>query len=971
MKNAKKSLIIILAVFAMLLPSTAFATDNEEELRGIWVATVYGLDFPKTDTAAEQKQELIDIVNNAAEHNLNAIFFQVRPHSDAFYSSDVYPWSKYLAGGWGVAPSYDPLAFLIETASAKGIEVHAWINPYRIASGSHDLDALPDGHPAKENPNLVIKYDDGNMYFDPGNPQSMEIVLSGIQEIVDNYDVDGIHFDDYFYPSPNVTVNGESVKGVFDDAATYAVHNGGLTLEDWRRQNTYNLIANTNALIESSGKDVEFGVSPPGIWDNEKDNPLGSNSAGYSTYSMSYADTRLWVKDEILDYIAPQIYWTFDNQAAPYGDLVEWWSDVVTGTDVKLYIGHALYMAGGSGSWADISVIPQQIELNRSLGNVSGSILYRYAHLIADTNGAATAATAMFTGDVEVDTSPTVDLPQHELAPLDGLLIAYPYSGYSTTGSKSYIIGAGIDDVPIYLNGVEIPRTENGFFAQYVSLQNGANNFTFEHNGVTTNFSITKSTGGGTSAPYIMYSPEVYAPKPSSTMYYRLDENFTMSCIAPSGISVTATLDGKTYQLQQGATVASQGIPCSTYSITVAMPEYPNVGVTNLGKPVFTFTYDGTTYTGTAAGEVQAYMVDPTQVAVINADNTTAREGNSTSYDRMTPLSAGTTDYVVRETPTYYQLSYGGYVLKEDTTTIADTLPTNVITSLSGASSEKSTVMRFKMPVSAPHTIKEGTNTFEITFHNTYVNEKLLIPIVQSNPLFSNIEVFAQGSDVTYIFTTKQANWLFGYDISFTNGYFKIDFNNPPTLADGAYPLAGHVIGIDIGHNWGDPGATGPLGAYGPREAELNQVLGEVIIEKLEALGAEIVLSKTSSNSIPDRVDVLQDADPVVSISLHHNSVGTTTDVGKVFGAETLYSNDMSMRFAEVIQDNLIAETGGVNRGAKKQSLIICRVQKYPAVLIEFGFSTNPYEYENLIDGEYILKEAEGVVNGVLEFLDN
>ena len=360
-----------------------------EEMRGMWIASVYNIDFPGKQnlSVSQMKQELNQIIADAEAMNLNAVFFQVRPTADALYDSALFPWSKYLTGSQGKAPAqnFDPLEYLIRQGKAHGIEIHAWINPYKITRGTAekpnlDLNALSDDNPARLYPDLVVAHSSGELYLNPGEPMSRYLVLQGVKELLDNYDIAGIHYDDYFYPT-----------GTFDDADTYQNYGTGYnSIEDWRRHNVDLLVQETHQLTQQKPGAV-FGVSPAGVWANKTTNPNGSDtSAGVETYYDHYADTRKWVKNGWVDYIAPQIYWQIGHSKCDYAVLVDWWSNVARGTDVKLYIGHAAYKTGDSAQgtqWMDGLELERQIAYNRANRQVDGSIFYGYSALKNNTLG--------------------------------------------------------------------------------------------------------------------------------------------------------------------------------------------------------------------------------------------------------------------------------------------------------------------------------------------------------------------------------------------------------------------------------------------------------------------------------------------------------------------------------------------------------------------------------------------------------
>ncbi|WP_371835261.1 glycoside hydrolase family 10 protein [Ochrobactrum sp. C6C9] len=363
-----------------------------------WIATVLNLDWPsRASTKIEndderirrQKQELVNLFDEASEHGINAVVFQVSPAADAFYASSYLPWSSYLTGTLGKNPGFDPLQFAIEQAHKRGIELHAWLNPYRVsmdvkASTRKELkNSSRDSPPSvyKTHPSWVGVSAD-RYVLDPGIPAVRQWVTNITAEVVQKYNVDGIQFDDYFYY--------ETASSPLDDDKTYARFGTRFASKyDWRRYNTYTLVQEISDKIKSIKPNVRFGISPGGVWRNRADDPLGSATrAGKTNYDGDFADTRRWVKDGLIDYIAPQVYWSFGRKAVPYDTIVKWWADTVRGTKTDLYIGMALYRAGtatasepGWQAGGGLSEIKRQLELNQSLPEVKGSILFRQGFL--------------------------------------------------------------------------------------------------------------------------------------------------------------------------------------------------------------------------------------------------------------------------------------------------------------------------------------------------------------------------------------------------------------------------------------------------------------------------------------------------------------------------------------------------------------------------------------------------------------
>ncbi|MGI9533054.1 glycoside hydrolase family 10 protein [Lutimonas sp.] len=370
-------LLIILFVFLQFHDINS-QESLSREFRGVWVATVGNIDWPsaKDLSTQEQQKEIINLLDLFKGMNFNAVVFQIRPSADAFYKSQYEPWSYYLSGTNNKAPSpyYDPLAFIISETHKRGMEFHAWLNPYRALVNISEYRSNP--FPLTyEKPEWFINYGK-NKYFDPGLPEVRTYTNKVVADIVLNYDIDAIHFDDYFYP---YKINGEK----FEDERSFKRHGGAFypdKKDDWRRENVNIIIAELHHTIKSLKPWVQFGISPFGVWRNTKDDQRGSNTeAGQTNYDDLYADIMLWMKNGWLDYVLPQAYWRIGHDKVDYKTIVEWWADNSFGT--KLYIGHAMYrlaVKSEDQAWnmAQPTEIESQLIFNKRISQVKGSVFF-------------------------------------------------------------------------------------------------------------------------------------------------------------------------------------------------------------------------------------------------------------------------------------------------------------------------------------------------------------------------------------------------------------------------------------------------------------------------------------------------------------------------------------------------------------------------------------------------------------------
>ena len=361
------SALLVLGMIILPAISNVDSKAAEPEMRAAWISTVFNIDWPSKSSygnAEKQKREYIILLDKLKGAGINTVIVQVRPESDAIYRSKINPWSRFLTGKQGKDPGYDPLAFIIQESHKRGIKVHAWFNPYR-ASIYSDKSSSASSNAINRHPDWVIKYEN-KWYYDPGKPEVVNYIVDTVAEVVQNYDVDGVHFDDYFYPGPG-----------FPDDATFRKYGSG-NKDNWRRANINNMVKRVRDKVHSIKPYVEFGISPAGIWRNSYNDPNGSKTSGGESYVKQYADTRYWIKNGLVDYVVPQVYWRIGHPKADYATLVKWWADQVKGTNVKLYIGQGIYKQGQSeyGGENVSREIKKQILLNRKYPEIKGSIFF-------------------------------------------------------------------------------------------------------------------------------------------------------------------------------------------------------------------------------------------------------------------------------------------------------------------------------------------------------------------------------------------------------------------------------------------------------------------------------------------------------------------------------------------------------------------------------------------------------------------
>ncbi len=991
-KMSKKIVTVcILLVVLMLFPIIGFKVFNDQEqkvniinaqetpvvedLRGVWIASVANIDFPSKPglSSEEQKAELDKIIENAEYMGLNAIFFQVRPTGDALYKSSIFPWSKYLTGEQGKAndKDFDPLKYIIEQGHKKDIQIHAWINPLRLSIDKYSsLEKakinLSENHPAKKLSKAIVLGPDEKLYLDPGNPEAIKLITDGIAEIVKNYDVDGIHFDDYFYPSKTESKGNKD----FDDAETYKKYKGQFkNKEDWRRNNIDTLVKNTYETVKGIKPEVKFGISPFAIWSNKDRNEKGSDTqGGISTYYDYFADSKKWVEEEYIDYIAPQLYWNIGFKVADYSVLLDWWKKVCSGTKVKLYVGHAAYKINDTSQaneWLDPLQIPKQIAMNRDSKAVSGSVFYGYSALKNNTLGIKEKLRGIYVAGRDAGSA----IPEDR-----DLLIAAPVNGYKSSSSKVSILGSGDPGQPIYLDGNVIETSEEGFFTYYADLKVGENSFVFKHKDKETVFKVIRNADS-TSSSYKMTKPE-FRPgsiSPTQSMTMKTGQKVTFSCEAPEGSKVWVELGNYKVNMTSSesakSSVEGQLKPVK-YSGTFTFPVVNgNERILSLGKPTFVMEYKGTTVTSKQSNTIAIQSDKYNKYAVISTSDAEAigRSGPSTSHSRVTPLINGAADYVVGFQNDHYLLKSGVWTSKSNVKIVENkALKKNTISSILVKENSSYTDITFKMPVNAVFDVAATSETLTLTFFNTTgVKADSSAP---SSSIFTSLSCQNNSGNAVYTFKLKSKDNYFGYYAQYKNGALVFSLKNAPKISkSGTKPLTGLKVLLDAGHGGKESGAIGPLGKNGLYEKQINLSIALNTRKYLRSLGATVIMTRTDDKtvSLTERANLIRKEKPDIAVSIHNNSMDVSADYSKHTGFLTLYSQLGSKAAASIIQDEMVKHLGRKNGGYRWQSLSVCIPTQVPAILIEGGFMSNPAEYEWLANYNNQVKMSEALSKAI------
>ena len=377
-------------IILLVLTFSTLRAGAEMPFRAAWIATVANIDWPQPETIGQsetQQAQMITLLDSLQALGMNAIIFQVRPTADALYLSELEPTSHWLTGTqghWGDQTPYDALRFVCQEAHQRGMEVHVWLNPFRLTLHTMSPDMLADDHIYRVHPEWFWRYGK-QWYFDPSLPATRDWICMVVEDLCCRYDIDAIHMDDYFYPYP-------IAKTPLPDRKQFEADPRGFTaIGDWRRDNVNLTIQAIHTMIQRTRPEVQFGISPFGVWRNQDRDSLGSaTKAGMTNYDDLYADILLWIRNGWIDYVVPQLYWEIGKKIADYEVLAHWWAEAVRGTDVKLYIGMAPYRLGGANeaaAWKTGNEIARQMRLNRTIPEITGECFYSTRPLLMNPLG--------------------------------------------------------------------------------------------------------------------------------------------------------------------------------------------------------------------------------------------------------------------------------------------------------------------------------------------------------------------------------------------------------------------------------------------------------------------------------------------------------------------------------------------------------------------------------------------------------
>ncbi len=942
--------------------------DPAAEVRGVWIATVFDIDFPSRPDLSpdELMSELDAILDTAGENGLNTVVFQVRPTGDALYDSDLFPVSEWLFTD-GVL-SFDPLAYLVEEAHQRNIRIDAWVNPLRLSVREGTIDDLPEGSPGRDHPDWVTAYADGRLYLNAGIPEVRQLVADGIAEIVKNYNVDGVIFDDYFYPYPVAGEDGMTVP--FDDDAAYEAYGNGLDVPDWRRSNVNELIRLCHDVVKAEDPRLQFGVAPGGIWRNNDGQNGGSDTLyGFESYTYLYCDALEWVRSGTVDYLAPQIYWQFETQYTPYDVVLRWWNAQLDGSGVKLYVSHAAYRYE-EGDWADpTDEMAEQVNFARSELTYTGSLFYGYDEVNRNIRGIADELKRTFADEILYTSAISTDLPLVLSTPADGTVMASDHTWVSGSSDPYY---------PLTLDGVPVSRTKSGYFNLYLELKEGENVFTFTQNGIDTEYRLTYDPNQNwtlaPAEPTILVSPVPTGLYPASDTAIQGD-GMWVSAMAPYGSSVTVALGGRTTALEPlevpSVYYADSGYVGISYGATLSLPEAGNGEILDLGSLLFTVSLGDGVYTA-EGGRIRILGEDAALTVRTTRDYAHLKIApDSSYYDDYTVQSAGMTEAAVSLLNGFYRLRMGGYLSVSEAEELPEEAPgLSQIDSVKVIDAGENTEIRIETTGRPPYNacIEEDSGQFVLTLYSVEA-DRAPEPVTEWNPILNGGHAEPLGDKVRYVFDPVDVMNFYGFDLEYRESEVVVTLRNPKRAADGEKPLDGFSVSLDAGHGGWEIGASGPDPSI--PEKDLNRAVVRETARQLAELGADVQLIRPEDEVVllEDRVKWLEEHPVDLSVSIHQNSMDYSVDVTRIRGTVAFWCMDDGRLLSDCVGRAAARSLGRLYRGSSWTMLALCRNPKIPSALVELGFITCAEEYEQLTSETGVRRAADGVVSGILDYV--
>ncbi|MCL2856508.1 MAG: N-acetylmuramoyl-L-alanine amidase [Oscillospiraceae bacterium] len=877
-----------------------------QNMRGVYL--VPGHDFlTNLDATPEEiKAEVDDALSSALELTMNTVIIGTAHEGEVIFNT---------ADATGVGLGFDLMTYITIRARQLGLYTYA------IFDASHFADTT-------ELDTLSI------------NPGSIGRLAENLREFTERYDLDGILLDGY---TRAVTDTGAELN-------SYLVSGGAIGFENYLRGSPAAVVSTVSQVVRSYAPGVKIGLLADPVWENDSENPYGSaTSAAFTALSTGNADTKAFVQQGAVDFIAVEAFASLTDSNAPFEEVVRWWGELARSQGMPLYVVHASSnIQSQSAGWASPDQLAQQVIRASEISGFSGSIFNSLGSLVENQDGAGAVLVGYYQGEVET---------QHILTELT--MVSPAQTTFTTNEPMVRFSGASDPNFPLTVNGNAITTTDaNGYFTINMELSAGLNTFTFEHKARTITYNITRNI-------------EILR-EASPTGNIAIDGNMqlTISAVAYQNATVSARINGVNVSMTVDEAAQDEAMRVShfrrftgTFTTPAGTASEQNLGAITVTAAAHGHSESRTGATVRVNRRVPVSDGVPVVVTAAQARTYPPNTLNNIPSANFFPLPRGAMDYAVGDEITYTSrrgntyryrvLASGLRVASGDIQATDNFVAENTIHGLTVSTQGRFTYVTVNTAQQVTYSVRYTGSQFVVQFAHT-ASVPSGTTQLDSNPMFSSVSW--SGGDTMTLTLVRNGGFM-GYRAYYdANGNLAFRFNTPPAS------LSGARIAIDIGHGGNDPGALGFLTAY--PEAVINRRVADNLAQELRARGASVLLIDNSSNpSLQNRVAQAENFEADIFVSVHHNA--STNSASR--GTETFYFYSYGATTASAISRHVSAALGTTNRGARQSFYHITLSAQFQSVLVEGGFMTNPSEYEKLIQPHYQRAIAVGIANGLAD----
>jgi N-acetylmuramoyl-L-alanine amidase/uncharacterized lipoprotein YddW (UPF0748 family) len=867
--------------------------------------------------ALDNSHDISEILNFAQTNGFKAVFLKV-----ATSSNSVYP-SRYLEN----VKQNNYLEDIIKKAHDVGIRIYAVVDVQTLSNSKTAISSRFSGLTQNGKWNLSA-------------PQIKDFIVSYTKELVENYNLNGIVFDNFWY------------NGDIDDS--FYTKNATATPEEYRRLQTNLLATSLIQTAKQTNPDIYTGLAVPSVCVNYSTDSTGSKTYGDESFSKNFLDIRNIITTNSVDFVCPKMTHSIADDDYSYVNIIEWWTDLVTGTDVSVMPFLMTDYVGNTPRFDKYEIV-NQIQLNRNV-DCLGHVLYSYNSLV-NTNVLSVIAPLYklsqvfdMTVDLSLDNSFKVTQPSSKN-------VRVTYSDY-------YIAGTCNPNEVLYLNDEEVSDvSEKGVFGVFVKLEDGENLFTLTQGNKSIELVINKKEPTNTSD-----TVNVYSMFPNYDDFVYCGDTVKVYCKGPEGGEISAKIGDETFNLTQ-ETAHEDGT--ATFVAEVELKNYKETETTNLGKIVYTLNLNGKQKEYKSTGRI-FYVGKNSRAAVECIEElglgTLYKKPDSES-DVSAYIYTGVREYVTGSSGNFFILQSGGYISKASVDPVAGKIDlSNKVDGAGLKVYEDYEKITLNTKIQSPFTAFMDEDYFYLTLYNTKNN---CTPSFSNSKVIKGCEITENKNSTTYKFSLKGDLW--GYHVDYLENKTQITLKYPPKKsANPNLPLDGITVVVDPGHGNEDPGALGPAAEKGACEKDLNMAVSAQLKLELEKLGAKVYVTRTTDIRVDfeGRLGFADSVKPDFFISIHHNATAINADSGKSDGFEIYYHWYRSENFADNLYNSVISLTNKTERGVHYADYRVTRMYYAPSVLVECGFMLHPTEYSTLINKSHINLTAKGLAQGLLKTVE-